>query len=191
MFASQPEWIISVEVEVVCVQTDILGEIRNFLFLIIEVEVLGEVVVESVGVIFVVDAVVFSEFVVVNISLLFNELGLREDIAADEVEGIDFIRSGEDESTAVFTVEESYGEGVDEDALVHEFTSPASCFVEGLEVLGIVEEVEESDSFFPMFVEGETEQLEFRDESPLVEFREFFYCFGVLKLKKKSIILNV
>lgn len=74
-------------------------------------------------------------------------MSLLDDIVVEVQIGIDLVRSRQSHVFAVGTVEDGDGEGGRENTVVDVKTRPSSSFVEGLEVLGVIEELEEELHF--------------------------------------------
>lgn len=62
--------------------------------------------------------------------------------------------------------------------------SPGGGLVEGIEVLGVVEYVEEGDNFFLLFFVQDGENFTLREHSIFVESHEVLDSFDILNLEK-------
>lgn len=152
-----PERHAGVEVVVVSVKADVLGEVRQLLFLVYVVEPAGVVGADVENVVLLNNAEVRGNPLGDEEALHLDALDLGDDIGVDEVVGVDFVGSGEDDSGGVVTVLDGDAEGVDEESLVQVDAGPRGGLVEGLEVLGVVEQVVEGDGLVPalLVVDGE------------------------------------
>lgn len=79
-------------------------------------------------------------------------VGLLDYIVIEVQIGIDLIGSRQSHILAIGTIEDSDGEGGREDAVVEVETRPSRGLVEGLEVLGAVEKLEENLYLFAVFL---------------------------------------
>lgn len=78
-------------------------------------------------------------------------MSLLDDIVVEVQIGVDLVRSRQSHVFAVGTVEDGDGEGGREDTVIDVKTRPSGGFVEGLEVLGVIEELEEKLHLLTVF----------------------------------------
>lgn len=99
----------------------------------------------------------------------------------DEELGIDFIRSGQDYIAGVFAVQDGNGEGVVEKSSVKVDAGPCGGLVEGVVVLGVVEEVEKSDGFNSLLLVQDREDLSLGEHATLVQGHKVLDSFDILQ----------
>lgn len=143
LFSVHPEGIVQVEVVVEAVKADILGEVGQFLLLVVVHIPPGVVAVND-------DSVSFSGMDMggdVLATLLHLDLvSLVHDFIAEEVVWVDLIRRGEDNSLGIGAVEHGDAQDIDEHLHVEVLAGPACSVVEGFVVLGVVQNLEKGHS---------------------------------------------
>ena len=143
LLAVHPEGHVQVSVGVVGVDADVLGEVAQ--------ELLG------VG-----DLVTGGPVGHLDIVDLALHLGAHEvhDVTGVQVQlGSDLVQGREDQTGAVVTVDDGHGEGIGELALVDVVAGPGGGLDEGVEVLGEVQDVEQSDHLLQLGVVVHVEDL--------------------------------
>lgn len=176
-----PERHIGVEVVVVSVKADVFSEVRQLLFVIFVSQPSGVVSVNGENIILLGDSEDGTYVLSDNTILHFKTVRPDDDIRVDEIEGVDFVGGREDDAPGVSAVEHSDAEGVDEHSFVEVEASPGSGLVESLEVLGVVEQMVESDGLLPNFVVVDGENLSPWKESLSVVREELLDGLHVLK----------
>lgn len=180
-FILHPERIVDVEVVVIGVQVNVLCEVSQSVVMV-EVDTLVEdVFVNDVHILVsLLDAVEVTQFDVEETSLHFEQVGFLDDIRAQEVEWVDFVRWREDDTLAVLTVPDSDSKGVHEHTLVNVHAHPASGLEEGYEILGVVQHVEKGDHFFQLAVDVDRKDFTTWQQAYFEVVHEFFHDVGSL-----------
>lgn len=135
------------DVAVVCVQTNVLGEVGDLV--LSEGKVGGVVDVDGVDTVF-----IALGLLVVKSVPVYVVLHLLDDLGVEEVVWENFVSWGEDDSVQVLTLENSLGEGVHELVLVDVNTSPGSGVQEGCVVLGTQEDLDEKSNLLAELADG-------------------------------------
>jgi hypothetical protein len=152
-FTAHPEGIVQVVVIVERVDTDVFSEVGQRLFRV-QIEVVPRIVGEDDSVV-----VVSATLSVVQ---LFVVLRLLDNFSIVEVVRVDFVNWGQGVVVSVRTVYQSNREGVKEHSFADVVPGPHGGLVEGFPVVGIVEQLEQSNGWFQVFL-GESRE----DFSPL------------------------
>uniref|UniRef100_A0A1B0D917 Hemocyanin middle domain-containing protein n=1 Tax=Phlebotomus papatasi TaxID=29031 RepID=A0A1B0D917_PHLPP len=100
-------------------------------------------------------------------------LSQGDDIAVEEVIGVDFVDGREFKTSKVGTMEDGSGQGVDEHAFVDVETGPDNALVECVPVFGIVEDIEERHNLVLVSIFEHREHFIERKHSVLVDAVEF------------------
>lgn len=153
-FGIHPEGIVQVVVVVERVYTNIFSEVREVLFWV-QVHVPASVVgVNGVS-------LVSAAFLVFTMVQLLVFLGFVDDFGWEEVIWVDFVDWWQDETFGVLTVDDGNRQGIYVHAFVDMFTCPPGGLVESFPVLGVVEDLEESDSFLQLIFVEDGEDFSF------------------------------
>lgn len=213
-----PEGVVQVEVVVVSVEGDVFGEVSETIFGV-DVEVVVVVVLVFVIVVIIVFVifVLFYVVLVVVIVVVGVEVGFVDgddyfvvvvedgsvhavfvsflnDFGVDEEMGVDLVGWGKAETAGVFAVEDGYGESVNELSGVDVDASPGGGFVEGIEVLGVIEYVEEGDNFFLVFLVEDGEDFTLWEHSIFVAEHEVLDSFNIgvfVQVFFDSVVLSI
>jgi len=170
-FTTEPEWVVQVEVVVESVKTYIFVVVAQFMVFWVSVDVPSRVIGVDVVFVFLVS--------LVTAILHFVFVSFVDDFAVDEVVWVDFVDWWENKSFAVITVEDSNMHGIYEHTFVDVFAGPACGLVEGFEILGVVEDMEQSDGLVTVFFVEDGEYFTTWQKSLFVEVQELLYVLLV------------
>jgi len=132
-----PEWIVQVEVVVEGIEADIFQVVGQIVIVVQGAMGVGVVGTDDniVDVVHLLDMVEAVHLVV---------LGPFQSLAVEEAPGVDLVLRWQDHSLHIIAEQSGDGEGVDEELLVHVLTGPEDGVLEGLPVLGEVEQADQT-----------------------------------------------
>uniref|UniRef100_A0A182IKU4 Uncharacterized protein n=1 Tax=Anopheles atroparvus TaxID=41427 RepID=A0A182IKU4_ANOAO len=173
LLAAHPERVVGVEVVVVRVQPDVLGEVGHLL-LDVRVHVPAGVVGRNDDGVPVVDLLHAGETLHLVLGRLLDHLRV------EEVVRVDLVRRRQLEACHILAVQHRHGDGVHEHTLVDVEARPNDRLVERLPVLGVVEQVEQCHRLLAVVIVQHAEDFIERQQAVLVQRDELLHCLDVL-----------